>query len=294
MPLKLMLDGLAEGIGIEILLRVCSLEDPHHTWEGIFRALGICLNRIRGATPLRTETSIPDFQKLVSYSKQNAPASRQGAGELAISQVTTLGCYVERFTAESKIAIRLSLADEPSCVARFRTSDTINVDNFPELLCVLGEAAGLSIDLDFEATRISSSHVVLEDTGLVLGTAIFKMLEDRMNVLGVNGAGSSLKNAGDFKSAPVSAAVSFEGRKFLKLFPFGINTDRFRKRFQLGGNVWGGLRTEDIDDFLDALAAGLRASIIVPFPRLHARHPDGLVGGNPHRRRGAAGSRRGK
>ncbi len=42
-----LLKGLAEGLDALIDMRICTFEDPHHSWEGVYRALGICLNRLR-------------------------------------------------------------------------------------------------------------------------------------------------------------------------------------------------------------------------------------------------------
>jgi len=42
-----LLEGLAEGLGGQITIRLCTFEDPHHSWEGVFRALGITINRLR-------------------------------------------------------------------------------------------------------------------------------------------------------------------------------------------------------------------------------------------------------
>lgn len=42
-----LLDGLSEGLGARIEVRLCTFEDPHHSWEGVYRALGITLNRLR-------------------------------------------------------------------------------------------------------------------------------------------------------------------------------------------------------------------------------------------------------
>lgn len=44
-----LLKGLAEGLGAEITVHLCTFEDPHHSWEGVFRALGICLSRLKVA-----------------------------------------------------------------------------------------------------------------------------------------------------------------------------------------------------------------------------------------------------
>lgn len=42
-----LMQGLAEGLGASITVRMCTFEDPHHSWEGVFRALGISLARLR-------------------------------------------------------------------------------------------------------------------------------------------------------------------------------------------------------------------------------------------------------
>jgi HAD superfamily hydrolase (TIGR01509 family) len=42
-----MLKGFADGLGAHITARMCTFEDPHHSWEGLFRAVGICLARLR-------------------------------------------------------------------------------------------------------------------------------------------------------------------------------------------------------------------------------------------------------
>ena len=70
-----------------------------------------------------------------------------------------------------------------------------------------------------------------------------------------------------FRTAGVSASVSVEGRKYVKYV--GVtNYDDFRWRYILGHQAFGGVRTEDIDDFVDALAGGIRGSFF-----LHERRP---------------------
>ena len=44
-----LMEGLADGMRARITVRLCTFEDPHHSWEGVFRALGICLARLRSA-----------------------------------------------------------------------------------------------------------------------------------------------------------------------------------------------------------------------------------------------------
>ena len=45
-PLVQLLSGLARGLPAALSVVVCSLEDPHHTWEGVFRAVGTSLSRV--------------------------------------------------------------------------------------------------------------------------------------------------------------------------------------------------------------------------------------------------------
>ncbi|MEM1105668.1 MAG: HAD family phosphatase [Pseudomonadota bacterium] len=44
-----LLEGLAAGLAGRIEMRLCTFEDPHHSWEGVYRALGITLSRLRAA-----------------------------------------------------------------------------------------------------------------------------------------------------------------------------------------------------------------------------------------------------
>lgn len=48
-PLLRVLEGLADGLSARIEVLLCTFEDPHHSWEGVFRATGICLARLRAA-----------------------------------------------------------------------------------------------------------------------------------------------------------------------------------------------------------------------------------------------------
>ena len=174
---------------------------------------------------------------------------------------------IERLTAESAIRMDVLRGQGGQARATFDVADSIDVSAFPALLDAFCHAADLHIDVSFRATRLSSSHVVLEDTGLALGMGLFEMLRVRMMESGVNGAGSSLRTKADFETAGVSASVSLEGRKFLKIVG-ASGADDFRWRHVLGGFAFGAVRTEDIDDFVDALAGGMRASFF-----LHERRP---------------------
>jgi imidazoleglycerol phosphate dehydratase HisB len=194
-------------------------------------------------------------------------AEREAYGRIAVAVGPDGGARVERLTAESEIHIGLMRGQGGRATATFDVAPSIDVSAFPALLDAFCAAANLHVEVAFRAARLSSSHVVLEDTGLALGMGLFEMLRLRMIETGVNGAGSSLRTKDDFLNAGVSASVSVEGRKFLKVVG-AADADDFRWRNVLGGFAFGGVRTEDIDDFVDALAGGMRASFF-----LHERRP---------------------
>ncbi len=197
--------------------------------------------------------------------QENIPASKgegKPIGKLSITLDDGGAARVERLTAESETIISLWRGQGGGAKASFTVADSIDVSDFPEFLNAFCEAADLQIEMSFRATQLSSSHVVLEDAALAIGAALFEMMRERMEQTGVNGAGSSLKTAEDFHDAGVSASISLEGRKFLKIVS-ATTIDDFRWRNILGHSVFGNLRSEDIDDFVDALAGGMRASIFL-------------------------------
>ena len=83
---------------------------------------------------------------------------------------------------------------------------------FDRLVELVTSRAGFVLDLDFKAQVLSSSHVVWEDVGMVLGRGLLVVLKSRMGKVGINGAGSNLKSADDLKTKSVSVGLSVEGR----------------------------------------------------------------------------------
>lgn len=180
---------------------------------------------------------------------------------------------VERHTAESEITVRMRRGQGGSVNAAFDVAKSVDVSHFANLLDVFCTAADLHLDVSFRATKLASSHVVLEDTGLAMGMGLFEMLRARMEQVGANGAGSSLQTVEQFRTAGVSAAVSIEGRKYVKYL--GVKgADDFRWRYVLGHAAFGGVRTEDIDDFIDALAGGMRGSFFLHERRTYPNPAD--------------------
>ena len=252
-PLVEVMRGLAEGCSSRIEVNVCSLEDPHHTWEGVFRSLGIVLRRLYlPETPLPT-----DF-----HSESPLVVKPSDTG-WTISGESVSRAEVIRETAETKVRVHVDSSGFSPVRSRFEVSDSIHVEGFTSLLDELSRAAGLGLEVDFLAKYISSSHVVMEDTGLVLGRALKEILVARMEELGVNGAGSSVQAIEDLESKAIRVGLSVEGRKFLYWVPFSVNHAALRRDFIIGHTVGEQLFSEDLDDFLDGFAGGLAASVVV-------------------------------
>jgi HAD superfamily hydrolase (TIGR01509 family) len=255
-PLVTLMQGLTQGLQAYLQVRVCSVEDPHHTWEGIFRALGIALSKLLWPKP----THIFDgaIEKLVSSS------------ELRVIARSVNYCQVFRGTAESHVVVTVDFTRQLPFHFAFKVAPSINVSELPLLLEPLAKAAGFTLQVEFQAAVLSSSHVVLEDTALVLGRALLEILTLRMLQTGVNGAGSSLETLADQKNQAIRVGLSVEGRKFWHWVPFQVSLDTLKKEFILGHTVYQHLRAEDLDDFLDGLAGGLACSIILHVAELIA------------------------
>lgn len=253
-PLVELLDGLAHGLGRPVDVTVWSVEDPHHAWEGVYRSLGIALSRLLPAIDQATEpsTAIPKV----------APATASG-GALTVLERGPRRAVIERSTAESRVAITVDFDGEPGARCRFEVPPRLPVRGLAPLVDTLARSAGLAVDVLFESLVLSSSHVVAEDVGLVLGRALQEILVQRMEQLGVQGAGSSLRRVEDLDRRAVRVGISVEGRKIWKLIPAAVPFDILRRRFVVGQTVAGDLYSEDLDDFIDGLSGGLAASILV-------------------------------
>lgn len=258
-PLVELLDGLARGLERPIEVTVWSAEDPHHAWEGVYRSLGIALSRL---LPVAETAAEPAPEAPTSE-----PATSSG-GALVVRERGSTRAIIERKTAESRVEVVVDLEGEPGARCRFEVPPRLPVQGLGCLVDALARSAGLSLDVVFESLVLSSSHVVAEDVGLVLGRVLQEILVERMETLGVQGAGSSLRRPADLDEHPVRVGISVEGRKIWKLIPAAVPFDILRRRFVVGQTVAGDLYSEDLDDFIDGLSGGLGASILVHFAEL--------------------------
>jgi HAD superfamily hydrolase (TIGR01509 family) len=267
-PLVSLADGIAAGAEADIDVTVASLEDPHHTWEGIFRAIGIGFEKLghqspdmRGATPAAVSNNVAQYRS--PGGKSDEAEVERGWTVLHSSDTRS---ELRRETAESIVGV---VAELGRAEARLRldVSDSIDVLGAADLLDEFAVGAVLGLDIEFRATRLNSSHVVLEDLGLAVGHALKRIAVARMTRIGIYGAGSNVEAIEDLTEKPVRVGISLEGRKFWKYVPFGRSYDDFRKEFLVGHKLPNGLFTEDLDDFIDGLAGGLQASVVVHVDR---------------------------
>ena len=251
-PLVAFLEGLVQGLRASLSIRVCGVEDPHHAWEGVFRSVGIALNKL--------------FTPPIMFSpaqKEDQVSENVSQGELSILAKSLYLSKVFRGTAESHVMVYVDFSKQNPNRFLFNVAPSIDVSELPHLLERLAQAGDFTLQVEFNATALSSSHVVCEDTALVLGRALLEILMLRMIHWGVQGAGSSITTQQDFETQTIRVGLSVEGRKFWKFVPFKASLEQVRKEFIIGQKVYQKLRSEDLDDFLDGLSGGLACSVII-------------------------------
>jgi imidazoleglycerol phosphate dehydratase HisB len=184
-------------------------------------------------------------------------------GNISVEARSAEYARVSRQTAESIVTVGVDFPGKTATGCHIQSPCGISLDPFCKLLTEMAAQAGFTIQVDFESTMLASSHVVLEDTGLVLGRALKEILIQRMVSVGATGSGDSFEHPEDFDNQPVRVGISVEGRKFWRLLPFEETYDQLKKRFIIGQTVLGSIYSEDLDDFLDGLSGGMDASIMI-------------------------------
>ncbi|MET8279153.1 HAD family phosphatase [Micromonospora sp. NPDC005174] len=255
-PLVDLLDALGRAAGLWITVTVASFEDPHHTWEGVYRAVGIALDRM--CNPLTEESTAA---AAVTSSLPEHSGERAVERGWRVESLSTGSVRLSRATAESVVAVEVSMGD-PGADVFIEVADSVRVTGFAGLVDAFAREAGLRVSVRFEATRLSSSHVVTEDVGLALGRALRYLAIERISEVGIYGAGSNVRAVADLDQ-PVRVGVSMEGRKFWKYVPLDQTYPEFRRSFLIGHDLCGDLFSEDLDDFVDGFAGGLQASVMV-------------------------------
>ncbi|MCB0328375.1 MAG: hypothetical protein KDD70_01895 [Bdellovibrionales bacterium] len=253
-PLVSLLEGLSCGLGARITIEIWALEDPHHTWEGIYRGVGIALSHLfYDSSAIQSAESNLEADSVVFKNDDLA-------SEIAILEYSAHSATVRRGTAETGITVQLNLRERTPCSFQFEVDQSIGLSltGMETLLQRFASQLGAHLSVQFSAKTLSSSHVVMEDIGLVLGRALLEIMKYRMLNHGIQGAGSNISRE---HASPVEVGVSVEGRKFWRLIPEDGNFNSLRKELLIGHTILGGCRSEDLDDFIDGLSGGLSASI---------------------------------
>ena len=257
-PLIALLEGISDSLSAKINIEIWSLKDAHHTWEGVFRGLGIALGKI--FAPKNAEQEI-----LSKIALDQTVIEDEKISELTVCKKGSNYAKVMRGTAETGVTVTIDLQAKPQCKLSFNVDESIRaqVAEFEILLRDLMLSLGGNLEIDFTADKLSSGHVFMEDIGLVFGRALLEILKIRMEKYGVNGAGSNLSKITDASDKKVQIGVSVEGRKFWEFVPQDGNFRKLQNQFLLEANVLTALRSEDLDEFFDGLSGGMSASIMV-------------------------------
>lgn len=109
---------------------------------------------------------------------------------------------VRRETHEALVGVTLRLGAR--CEPRLETTLAF-FDHMLEMLCA---HAGITLDVRFEVKTFRLTHVICEDVGQALGSAVQQALRDRIDV-GVESVGEA---HGAIDEALAFSMVSFEGR----------------------------------------------------------------------------------
>jgi imidazoleglycerol phosphate dehydratase HisB len=249
-PLVELAEGIADGLDCQINVNICNFEDPHHTWEGVYRGIGIALNKIY--TPASENCNCE------TQTEKDALL-----GEINILERSIDHAVVTRGTAETGVTVGIDFSQSRSNSFAFNVDPSINIEDIAELLILLAEQTCCTLQVDFAAKALSSSHVVMEDIGFVLGRAFLEIFKLRMEKCGVNGAGSSLQTLDDYDNQSIRIGISIEGRKSWRYVPFKESYQTVQRKLLIGNNVLNTLRSEDLDDFIDGFTCGILASIVI-------------------------------
>jgi imidazoleglycerol phosphate dehydratase HisB len=264
-PLVQVLKGLGAGGDLGFTIVVASFEDPHHTWEGIFRGVGIALDKMFNEQPAAPNPPSEEERKLPARAAPTTgqlPVQRAVERGWTVQHVSEWQASLQRRTAESVVGADVRFG-APSVRCTINVADSIDVTGMVDLLAQFAEGAALQLDVTYDATRLSSSHVVAEDIGMTLGRALRYVAVERMDKFGIHGAGSNIRDPGEGIDQPIRVGVSMEGRKFWKYVPMSQDYGDFRKNFLVGHTLANGLYSEDLDDFIDGFAGGLESSVVM-------------------------------
>ncbi|WP_320673039.1 imidazoleglycerol-phosphate dehydratase HisB [Patulibacter defluvii] len=162
----------------------------------------------------------------------------------------TRSAQIERTTGETRVAVDLTL--DGSGEGRRSTG----VGFFDHLLDLLARHAGFDLTVEVTGDLQTGSHHTVEDTGLVLGQALFDALGDRV---GLRRYGSATIPMDEARAA---CHIDLSGRPFVVYEDQGL----------LPAGVTGGFEHELLEEFVRALSATSRSTIHLEIERGRGAH----------------------
>ena len=159
---------------------------------------------------------------------------------------------VERKTRESEIAVSVE-------AGKIYAKPDTGKQFLNHMIETMSWRSGIGIEAKFETAQFMLSHVIAEDTGIVLGKALLQLYEEKMKE-GVNGFGESYAVIDE---AMAFAAISIEGRanSFIELNCSGVKKEWVED-----------MLSEDLEAFIGGIAQGMKATIRVNFERGNNAH----------------------
>jgi imidazoleglycerol-phosphate dehydratase len=179
-----------------------------------------------------------------------------------------LGLIVEKASIEESIVKRRTKESLIIVKVKFgkRRKNKVNtpIEFLNHMIEHISLNGGFNVDISYKATGSKLTHVIAEDTGIVLGKALQAVLLARVKKIGIKCQGSNVKDLktldmGILDEAGAIVAVSVEGRgefNFKSLNP-DINIT-----YLLEGKVED-MNACDLDDFLKGISLGMGATINV-------------------------------
>lgn len=162
---------------------------------------------------------------------------------------------VKRSSKESEVSVRVGLSKRRGDV---KEGIKTPLQFFNHMLETIAWRSGVDIEVSLQLSDYKLTHVICEDTGIVLGEALVSLLEKEMGK-GVNGSGHAYACIDE---ALARCVLSFEDRPQIHI----------SENLTSGPELVEDMQAADLVGFLEGISQGSRATM----------HVDLIRGVNPH------------
>ena len=164
---------------------------------------------------------------------------------ITVLESTEKRISIRRLTRESEIVVTLD--DSPRRDFQLDTG----IDFFNHMIEHIAWRSCLNIDVQYTNTQFRLTHVITEDTGIVMGMAFAELIKNKM-ASGVEGAGSGILGIDE---AMALSNVSFEGRS--------VATFNFDAAPGLAIPQLEDALSADLKEFFRGFVQGARATVFI-------------------------------